>query len=74
MKNPRSIFFAFVLATLLTAFPAFAEDAPVTKEQLLAHPEVMGAIAAINAYVQGVLDSGIRIPNPRAPPQASLFG
>lgn len=54
MKNPRSIFLVSVLATLLTAFPAFAEDAPPTKEQLLAHPEVAGAIAAIDAYVQGV--------------------
>ena len=45
---------ASTLATLLVAFPAFAEDAPPTKEQLLAHPDVMGAIAAIDAYVQGV--------------------
>jgi CubicO group peptidase (beta-lactamase class C family) len=54
VKNPRSIFLVSVLATLVTAFPAFAEDAPPTKEQLLAHPEVAGAIAAIDAYVQGV--------------------
>ena len=54
MKNQRSIFLGSVLATLLTAFPAFADDAPPTKEQLLAHPEVAGAIAAIDAYVQGV--------------------
>jgi len=54
MKSPRSIILASVLATLVAVFPAFAEDAPPTKEQLLAHPEVMGAIAAIDAYVQGV--------------------
>ena len=54
MKNARSVFLVSVLATLLTAFPAIAEDAPPTKEELLAHPEVAGAIAAIDAYVQGV--------------------
>jgi CubicO group peptidase (beta-lactamase class C family) len=54
MKSPRSIILASVLATLVAVFPAFAEDVPPTKEQLLAHPEVMGAIAAIDAYVQGV--------------------
>ena len=54
MKNPRSIFLVSVLTTLVTAFPVFAEDAPPTTEQLLAHPEVTGAIAAIDAYVQGV--------------------
>lgn len=54
MKNPRSIFLVSVLVTQLTASPAIAEDAPPTKEQLLAHPEVSGAIAAIDAYVEGV--------------------
>ena len=54
MTKPRSILIASVLATLITAFPAFAEDEPPTTEQLLAHPEVLGAIAAIDAYVQGV--------------------
>ena len=42
---------ASTLATLLVASPTFAEDAPPTKEQLLAHPDVMGAIAAIDAYL-----------------------
>lgn len=53
MTKPRSILITSVLATLVTAFPAIAEDEPPTKEQLLAHPEVAGAIAAIDAYVQG---------------------
>ncbi len=54
MKNPRSIFLVSVLATLFTAFPALADDAAPTKEQLLAHPEVAGAIAAIDAYLEGI--------------------
>lgn len=54
MKNPRSMVLAFVLANLLTAFPAAAEDDPLTTAQILAHPEVAGALAAIDAYIEGV--------------------
>ena len=54
MNNPRMTFFASILATLLVAFPAYAEDVPPTTEELLAHSEVLGAIAAIDAYVQGI--------------------
>ena len=54
MKNPRSIFLASVLITLLTAFPAGAVDEPPTTEQVLAHPDVLGAIAIIDAYLEGV--------------------
>ena len=54
MTKPIQALLASILATLLVASPAFAEDVPPTKEQLLTHPEMMGAIAAIDAYVQGV--------------------
>ena len=45
---------ATILLTIATGVPAFAEDeqAP-TKAELLAHPEVAGAIAAIDAWVAG---------------------
>ena len=54
MKNQRSNLLVSVVVTLLTAFPATADDDALTKEQILAHPEVAGAIAAIDAYVEGV--------------------
>jgi len=54
MTNPRALFLVSFLATLLSASPSPADDAQPTQEQLLAHPEVTGAIAAIDAYVQGV--------------------
>jgi CubicO group peptidase (beta-lactamase class C family) len=54
MQKPRSIFLVSVLLTLLTAFPAGAADDPPTTEQVLAHPDVLGAIAIIDAYLQGV--------------------
>ena len=54
MNNPRAVLLASFLATLLSASPSSADDAPPTKAQLLAHPEIQGAIAAIDAYVQGV--------------------
>jgi CubicO group peptidase (beta-lactamase class C family) len=54
MKNPRSILLASVLATLITAYPAFAEDDLQTTEQILTHPEMAGALAAIDAYIEGI--------------------
>ncbi|SVC98219.1 uncharacterized protein METZ01_LOCUS351073, partial [marine metagenome] len=54
MKYPRSIFLGSVFTTLFAAFPVTAKDTFSKQEQLLAHPEVRGAIAAIDAYVQGV--------------------
>ena len=54
MKNPRSIFLVSFLITFLTGYPASAEDDPLTMEQILAHPEVAGALAAIDAYIEGV--------------------
>ena len=54
MNHPRSIVLASVLVTLLIAFPAIAEDEPLTKEEILAHPEVAGALAAIDAHLAGV--------------------
>lgn len=54
MRKQSSVLLLSILATLVMAFPAFAEDDHLTREQLLAHPEVAGAIAAIDAYVEGV--------------------
>ena len=54
MQNPRPIFLVSTLLTLLTAFPAGAVDDPPTTEQVRAHPDVLGAIAIIDAYLQGV--------------------
>ena len=54
MNHPRSIVLASVLVTLLIAFPATAEDEPLTTEEILAHPEVAGALAAIDAHLAGV--------------------
>jgi CubicO group peptidase (beta-lactamase class C family) len=54
MKNPRSIVLASVLVTLMTAFPASAKDDAPTTEQILAHPEVAGALAVIDAYIEGI--------------------
>lgn len=44
-----------LLLTLIVGAPAMSADEPVdlTREELLAHPEVMGAIAAIDAWVNG---------------------
>ena len=53
MTKRLSIVFSSVL-TMVAALPAAAEDDPLTREQLLSHPEVAGAIATIDAYVQGV--------------------
>ncbi len=49
----RSIAF---LCTLLIGFPALADDdsSPPTREELLMHPEVMGALATIDAWADGV--------------------
>ena len=53
MTKRLSIVFSSVLI-MVAALPAAAEDDPLTREQLLSHPEVAGAIATIDAYVQGV--------------------
>lgn len=58
MKHPRSVFFTSILVTLFAASPAIADDAALTTEQLLAHPEIAGAIAAIDAYIQGIQTYG----------------
>lgn len=44
------------LITLLLAFPVFAdeESAQATSEQILAHPEVKGALTAIDAFIEAV--------------------
>jgi CubicO group peptidase (beta-lactamase class C family) len=44
-----------ILLTLTTGFPAIAADNKVelTREELLAHSEIQGALAAIDAWVQG---------------------
>ena len=45
---------ATVLLTVVAGTPAIADDYPApTKEALLAHPDVAGAIAAIDAWVSG---------------------
>ena len=54
MKNPRSTFLVSVLITVFSTSPALADDDALTKEQILAHPEVAGAIAAIDAYLEGI--------------------
>lgn len=54
MKKQLSTIFISLLFPLVVASPALAEDEPLTREQLLAHPDVAGAIAVIDAYVQGV--------------------
>ena len=53
MFKPRSIILASLLVTLTTAYPASADD-PLTTEQILAHPEMAGALAVIDAYVAGI--------------------
>ena len=53
MKNPRSIILASLLISLITAYSAAADDA-LTTEQILAHPEMAGALAVIDAYVAGI--------------------
>ena len=44
------------LVTFLLAYPAFADEksGQMTSGQILAHPEVKGALAAIDAFVEGV--------------------
>jgi len=54
MKNPRSIFLISILVTVFGTSAALADDDALTKEQILAHPEVAGAIAAIDAYLEGI--------------------
>ena len=54
MQNPRSIFLISILVTVFGTSAALADDDALTKEQILAHPEVAGAIAAIDAYLEGI--------------------
>lgn len=54
MKIPQLIVLASVFVTWITALPTWAEDVAPTTEQLLAHPEVAGALAVIDAYVEGI--------------------
>lgn len=54
MKNPRSIVFLSLFITMLGTYPAAADDEPPTTEEILAHPETKGAIAVIDAYLEGV--------------------
>ena len=54
MRNPRSILATSILVTLLAAFPALANDEPLATKQILDHPEVLGAIAVIDAYLESV--------------------
>ena len=53
MLKPRSIILASLLVTLTNAYPASADDS-LTTGQILAHPEMIGALAAIDAYVEGI--------------------
>lgn len=54
MKKRQLIFLTSILTTLSVASPAIADNDPLTQKQLLSHPEVKGALSAIDAYVQGV--------------------
>ena len=52
MTVSRPALLVSALITLLLAYPAFAgeESGQMTSGQILAHPEVKGAIAAIYAF------------------------
>lgn len=54
MRKQLSVVFAATLAALTIAAPALAEVDSLTREQILSHPEVAGAIAAIDAHLEGV--------------------
>ena len=56
MTNQRAVRIFAVLVALGIAYPvaAVGEDDPPTSAQALAHPEVAGALAAIDAWVEGV--------------------
>lgn len=44
-----------LLCTLIVGFPALADDAePLTRDQLLTHPEIRGVLSIIDAWVEGV--------------------
>jgi len=56
MAAARNALIVSVFLTLLAGYPAIATDeagTPTTTE-LLAHPEVLGALAAIDAWIEGV--------------------
>jgi CubicO group peptidase (beta-lactamase class C family) len=56
MTVSRPALLVSALITLLLAYPTFAdeESGQITSEQILAHPEVKGALAAIDAFIEGV--------------------
>jgi CubicO group peptidase (beta-lactamase class C family) len=56
MTVSRPVLLVLALIALLLAYPAFAdeESGQMTSEQILAHPEVKGALAAIDAFIEGV--------------------
>lgn len=56
MPSRRSVCFAAVTMLWLSSGPTLAADEPsaLTPAQALAHPEVQGALAAIDAWIEGV--------------------
>ena len=54
MKKSQPLLIA-LFVTWLAGVPAIAEDEAPTAEQLRAHPEVAGALAAIDAHLAGVV-------------------
>ena len=56
MTVSRPALLVSVLIILLLACPAFADEksSQATSEQILVHPEVKGALAAIDAFIEGV--------------------
>ena len=54
LRTTVIILAGLVLATLTEAQESSEEDEQLSSEQLLAHPEVKGALAAIDAWIEGV--------------------
>ncbi len=54
MNKQLTIVLVSVVLTLTAASPVVGEDEPPTTEQILAHPEVIGALAVIDAHLEGV--------------------
>lgn len=56
MTFSRPALLVTALITLLLAYPVFADEKSThaTSEQILAHPEVKGAFAAIDAFIEAV--------------------
>ena len=54
MNKQLTIVLVSVVLTLTAASPVVGEDEPPTTEQILAHPEVVGALAVIDAHLEGV--------------------